>query len=263
MECKSKEQFSRYVCPGLPISSEAERVTGITWSGGVLSYLGEPVQFVKIKTALEDFLDWMQKFQNVVIVAHNGRTFDFRVLCNALDYCGLQQTFCSTVSAFCDSLTLLRKKHPKLGKYNQEFLAQYFCGDSYNAHNAVDDVAMLDKIMEAAQASISDYKKHSYNVDCHFLQEQFNLCKSKNLASLQTLIGEKIMKACTAENIAGSGLNLGHLKLIFKRGGEDGLVDVFSMKNNLGKPRVTTDKKVLGECIPKLCEFFASDLQSL
>lgn len=39
------------------------------------------------------------------------------------------------------------------------------------------------------------------------------------------------MKSCTTENIAGSGLNLGHLRLIFKRSGEDGLVDVFSMKN--------------------------------
>jgi DNA polymerase III alpha subunit (gram-positive type) len=126
-------------------------------------------QFVKVKTALEDFLDWVQKFLNVVIVAHNGRTFDFRVLCNALDHCGLQQTFCSTVSAFCDSLALIRQIHPKLGKYTQEFLAQYFCGDSYIAYNAAADVAMLDKIMEAAHACIRDYKRHSYNVDCHFL----------------------------------------------------------------------------------------------
>lgn len=65
------------------------------------------------------------------------------------------------------------------------------------------------------------------------------------------------MKSCTTENIAGSGLNLGHLRLIFKRSGEDGLVDVFSMKNSLGKPRVTSDKKVLGECIPKLCAYFS------
>jgi hypothetical protein len=43
MESRSKEKFSRNVCPELPISSKAERVTGITWSGEVLSYRGEPV----------------------------------------------------------------------------------------------------------------------------------------------------------------------------------------------------------------------------
>ena len=116
---------------------------------------------------------------------------------------------------------------------------------------------MLDEIMQAALLSVSDFKKHSYNTECQFLQEEFNSCKSKNITSLRPLIGEKIMKSCTTENIAGSGLNLGHPRLIFKKSGEDGLVDVFSMKNSLGKPRVTSDKKVLGECIPKLCAYFS------
>lgn len=253
----TKEQFSRYVAPDLPITPMAEKVTSITWSGGVLCYRGEPVDFVRIKTALEDFLEWLEKFPTVVIVAHNGRTFDFRVLCRGFRSCGLQERFCSKVSAFCDSLTLFRQKFPKLDKYKQEFLAQHFCGQTYNAHNALDDVIMLDEIIQAALVSVSDFKKHSYNTECQFLQEEFNSCKSKNIASLRPLIGEKIMKSCTTENIAGSGLNLGHLRLIFKRSGEDGLVDVFSMKNSLGKPRVTSDKKVLGECIPKLCAYFS------
>lgn len=177
----TKEQFSRYVAPDLPITPMAEKVTNITWSGGVLCYRGEPVDFVRIKTALVDFLEWLEKFPTVVIVAHNGRTFDFRVLCNAFRSCGLQDRFCSKVSAFCDSLTLFRQKFPKLEKYKQEFLAQHFCGHTYNAHNALDDVIMLDEIMQAALLSVSDFKKHSYNTECQFLQEEFNSCKSKNI----------------------------------------------------------------------------------
>lgn len=61
------------------------------------------------------------------------------------------------------------------------------------------------------------------------------------------------MKFCIIENIVGFGLNLGYLRFIFKRSGEDGLIDVFFMKNSLGKLRVILDKKVLGECILKLC----------
>lgn len=65
------------------------------------------------------------------------------------------------------------------------------------------------------------------------------------------------MKFCIIENIVGFGLNLGYLWFIFKRSGEDGLIDVFFMKNSLGKLRVILDKKVLGECILKLCVYFS------
>lgn len=65
------------------------------------------------------------------------------------------------------------------------------------------------------------------------------------------------MKFCIIENIVGFGLNLGYLRFIFKRSGEDGLIDVFFMKNSLGKLRVILDKKVLGECILKLCVFIS------
>lgn len=67
------------------------------------------------------------------------------------------------------------------------------------------------------------------------------------------------MKLCTAENIASSGLNLSHLKTIYKRHGEDGLCNVFQMKNNLGQPRVTNVKKTLESVIPKLAKFLEQD----
>jgi hypothetical protein len=47
------------------------------------------------------------------------------------------------------------------------------------------------------------------------------------------------------ENVAGSGLGLNHLKLIHKRSGEDGLRNIFCAKNSHGRPRITSDKKVL------------------
>lgn len=59
------------------------------------------------------------------------------------------------------------------------------------------------------------------------------------MPSLYVLISKGIMKMCTVENVASSGLNLSHLKLIHKRKGEDGLHNVFQMQNSLGQPRVT------------------------
>ena len=62
---------------------------------------------------------------------------------------------------------------------------------------------------------------------------------------------------CFAENIAGSGLALGHLKTIFDRNGEDGLMCVFTSKTD-GKPRVSSTTKVLENVIAKLCDYFSS-----
>lgn len=88
------------------------------------------------------------------------------------------------------------------------------------------------------------------------MQEVFNETKSRNIDSLNCLIASGVLKTATAENIAGSGLNLHHLQLIWQRDGEDGLMNVLFAKNSLDKPRVTKDKQLLGNIIPKLYCYF-------
>lgn len=61
---------------------------------------------------------------------------------------------------------------------------------------------------------------------------------------------------CTAENVAGSGLQLTHLKKIFQRDGEDGPFNTFISPNCEGQPRVTNVKRTLESVIPKLVDFF-------
>ncbi len=75
-----------------------------------------------------------------------------------------------------------------------------------------------------------DYVKHSYASNCHFIQEKFNLAKTQNIDSLHCLVASGVLKLATAENIAGSGLNLQHLKLVWQRDGEDGLRNIFTAK---------------------------------
>ena len=50
------------------------------------------------------------------------------------------------VLAFVDSLAMFRSKVTKLSSY-KEYLAQHFCKEAYNSHNATDDVNMLVKIL--------------------------------------------------------------------------------------------------------------------
>lgn len=74
----------------------------------------------------------------------------------------------------------------------------------------------------------------------------------QNIDSLHCLVASGVLKLATAENIAGSGLNLQHLKLVWQRGGKDDLRNIFTAKNCIEKPRVTTDQRLLA----KLCLFF-------
>ena len=67
--------------------------------------------------------------------------------------------------------------------------------------------------------------------------------KKLNMPILSALIYKGIMKMCTVKYVASSGLNLSQLKTIYKRKEEDGLYNMFQMKNSLGQPRVTNLKK--------------------
>lgn len=81
---------------------------------------------------------------------------------------------------------------------------------------------MLAEILCASDMEKLEYIKHSYASNCHFLQEKINLAKTQNINSLHVLVASGVLKIAKAENIAGSGLNLQHLRLVWQRDGEDG-----------------------------------------
>ncbi|XP_056006800.1 uncharacterized protein LOC125658698 [Ostrea edulis] len=92
--------------------------------------------------------------------------------------------------------------------------------------------------------------------------ETTDLIRGRNITSLHVLIAKGIVKHNTAENIAGSGLNLSHLHKIFQRDGEDGLRATFSQKTSDGQPRVSSTKRVLDSVIPKLVEYFEKQYET-
>ncbi|VDI16386.1 Hypothetical predicted protein [Mytilus galloprovincialis] len=231
VEHDTGSQFSCYVVPKAPMSSGAEDITGIMWDGTNLRLNGKVVAALPIFEALSNFFLWLQKFNNAILIAHNGKKFDFRILSNAADKCKLFNLYLESCVGCIDSIAVMKSKIPKLPKYSQPYLAEHVCNKNYNAHNALDDVSMLNEILKAAKVSSVDLLKHTYSPGDHLLQENFNMNKLKNLPSLHFLIGQGVVKMTTAENISGSGLNFEHLKLIWKR--ED--VDIGKQKTVLRK----------------------------
>ena len=207
---------------------------------------------------LDKFFRWLKQYKNVLLVSHKGRVFDFRVLCTAISRCGLEQSFKETVTGFVDSLQAVKRKYPKLPSYTLESLSCSFCRSSYNPSNAEDNVRVLNNIIKAANLSHNEMMKSSYTSDYHFQFELLLETNSQNIKSLQCLVDKDILTMSMAENIAGSGLALSHLKLVVDRDGEDGLTRVLSARNRNRNHRIFSTSYQLYTIVPKICKFLAS-----
>ena len=257
VETHSGEGFNTYVTPKKPISTEAQRVTGIEMTdNNIMKVRGNSVEHTPVEIALQKMCTWLGNFSNVILVAHNGRRFDFPVLTAALLCTDNIDIFFQCTLGLIDSLSVFSKSFPKQS-HKQEDLARSLLGISYNAHNAVADVETLAHLLKFTKFSNEQLLSYSFPPKAAYHSLLFNREKSKNVRSLDLLVGNGIFKRPTAENIAGSGLHLSHLRTIFKRSGEDGLRDVFTVKNSEGLPRVTSAKKVLDEVLPKLAKYFS------
>ncbi|KAH3865191.1 hypothetical protein DPMN_028230 [Dreissena polymorpha] len=102
--------------------------------------------------------------------------------------------------------------------------------ETYDAHNAKADVVALGKLVQFVKLPAGDLMAHSFSPRTVSMNMDFNNAKALNLPT-------GIFKRPTAENIAGSGLQLMHLKTLHSRGGEDAIRDVFKMNNSEGLPR--------------------------
>ncbi|XP_053387915.1 uncharacterized protein LOC123528174 [Mercenaria mercenaria] len=251
---QSGKTFNVYVNPIQPINPEATTVTGISFVNGEMKVRGQIVQSVHVKDAVSQFLSWLEQFKNVVLCAHNGRRFDFLILVELLEKLHLSEKFSEIVPALLDTMSIFRKQYPK-SSLKQEDLVKTHLGITYDAHNAVGDVISLGKLISYMNIDKKELIKNTFSVSAVYNNLQFNNAKAKNIQSLEVLIYSGVCKRPTAENVAGSGLNLGYLRLIHKRRGEDGLREVFTSLNNEGLPRVTNSKKVLEDFIPKLINY--------
>jgi DNA polymerase III alpha subunit (gram-positive type) len=255
----SAKEFSLYVYPKVPIACSAQQITGIVHNNsGTMTVHGQQAHAENLKTAIDKFCSWLRKLSNVYLVAHNGRTFDFPVLMNSQLNIQCETQFMDCVKGCIDSINVFKKAFAGQSTYKQEDLARTFLHTTSEAHNAMEDVKILCQLISHTKMDAQEIAAHSFPPSAVHNQLRFNREKVKNIKSLHPLVGSGVLKMGTAEKVAGSGLNLIHLKKIFERDGEDGLRNIFSCKNCDGLPRVTNTKKTLEEIVPKLCKFFSS-----
>ena len=275
--------FNEYVLPSNDINIHASKVNKLTVRRvhGMRALFKEDqlVVSVSLQTALENFLVYIEqsigrlKRNNkeiyTVLIGHNAQTFDTPTL--------LRQGgngFCSRLTSnnvfFADSLILIRKlsksKHPSLclpdgsmAKTNQQSLYETLFNENFVAHDAMEDVKALRKILFASSLKITDEMliedmtstSHA-EMDMKYVDHRYELVQTLKGKLFHPTRGNFPITAQMAEKIAGSGLSYQALQNIFARFGEKGLVGVLSLppSTSQGKlPRVTRTSRILASVI--------------
>ena len=111
---------------------------------------------------------------------------------------------------------------PDLPSHRLGDLVTQNIGMGYDAHNAIADVSALQALfvkLSGEGGPIELARKHGIKPLNLWNSNKWTLSKNINIKSLCPLITKGIMKAPTTQNIAGSGLNILHLKVIPEREG--------------------------------------------
>lgn len=127
---------------------------------------GETLDAVTQRKGLVEFVDFIRREQlnrQVVLVAHNGSSFDFHVLFNTLRRHELLNHFISLDVLLNDSLKSISQEMKRKGgplsscpSKSVSGLYEFLFKDDFKAHDALEDCVALGRIVFSSVLSIDD-----------------------------------------------------------------------------------------------------------
>ena len=162
--------------------------------------------------------------KTVVLVAHNGLSFDFPVLLHALERQGLMDQFSKENFLFLDSLKLIteemKNKHGLLSSCLSWFLGAVYLflfNKTFIAHDATEDTKAPARVLYKTGLHLTGLKAHGIITN----EEQISAVKStfSNIALSDTI------KSKLAEAV----LENKDLKELYEKGGSRAIVAVLAM----------------------------------
>jgi len=257
--------FDIYIMPSLQISDKASEVTGLTVKNNILFYNCLPVTTHSKKDAARSFLQFLKRVgPNIILVAHNCFRFDGPAIVALMKNEGLLNDFISVVVGFADSLSLfktkLKESRGEKASYKQVVLAEEFLGlnSSKDAHNAVYDIDMLEKLIKHPQINITknDIQKNAKSTHFFISPKASQLLFNTLKQSLQCEKGSEGQKSVglsshMIKKIAVAGITLDNLLQCYSSSKEQG-IKILLAQNVGGKPRITKAKKIIDQLCAKL-----------
>ena len=136
-----QRQFERLVNPGCPIPAEATAIHHIT-----NAMVASAPSFAEVGAEFVDFCEG-----EVVLIAHNNDSFDVHFLRNEFARHQLQMPAWN----FFDTLKWARRYRPDLPRHTLQFLREIYGISANNAHRALDDVLVLEKVYQSMVDDLS------------------------------------------------------------------------------------------------------------
>lgn len=127
--------------------------------------------------------------------------------------------------------------------YKQEKLYERLVGGKYDAHNALEDVNALQKLIRKINPPLEEKRKHTFSVQYVLDVQEYNRKATSNLDGWNVLIEKGVVTKYIALKAAKSGLRPEHLEFSFNGGGDDAIYNVLSQITIAGC-RVTKDKEI-------------------
>lgn len=233
--------------PKKDMSEAASRVTGIQIVENKMLVNKKAVITVTPREGFISFLYFLKCLKKpCILVAHNGNSFDIPRILELAKSLNLMKELMMFVKGVCDSLHLFKcilidRKKDKLSFKQTDLANEYLDkSDMMNAHNALNDVLVLQKLLNKICKNKTTLIENTKSTE-FILSSKARLQKTKECKqSLLNLTLSNQMKG----KIAKAGINKAILQEAFKTGGLAGLTILLGENVN-NKPRVTVNKKII------------------
>nr|XP_019934269.1 PREDICTED: uncharacterized protein LOC109624190 [Paralichthys olivaceus] len=156
-----------YVLPRCRMQRGAARVTGFKVRRQRLYLHRQLVLTNSLREVLVSFIAFLRMLGRPLVIGHNIRRFDCRLLARALEELDLRAGFDSSIKGCVDTLPLAREmlRDRCLQSFRQEILVKELLGVTYKAHDALEDVRALQALYSVLQPTPELVCKHMFTLD--------------------------------------------------------------------------------------------------
>ena len=190
-------------------------------------------------------------------MGHNIKNFDNPLVFRDMKTHGFLREFKESTASFVDTYELF--KLAELGRegrgmYKQETLVKEFLNEPYDAHNGLEDVKALQKLIKVMNFEPELLQHVSFGMD--YAEEAFNFSREKRerMKTLKPMVDKGILSQYMADKITSSGLEWKDLVAAVRSDWNDGIRELFTEPTKQGA-RVTNTERIIEDVTTYLQQY--------